>query len=101
MMAVTHQEQSQRGPEKRQSQRTPVKPAEGEQPQGGRIARVGRKILGPLLVFLLLAGYFVWLGTEMGGATPNGQTEMAAVFGAILVAVLALAGGAWAGRHFQ
>jgi hypothetical protein len=104
-MAVTHPEHHQRLRDK-QPQRGPSREGESpEQPGGpqraGRIQRRTRKIAAPLLVFLALAGYFFWLASAMGGATPDGQTEMGAVFGAILLAVLALAGGAWLGRKLQ
>ena len=93
-MAVTQ-------PKHQHSARVDGRPERGVRQRGGRIQRAVRKLGAPVLVFLMLAGYFVWLGTEMGGATPDGQTEMAAVFGAILLAVLALVGGAWAGRFFR
>jgi hypothetical protein len=56
-----------------------------------------RKILGGAVAFAALAIYFIWLAKEMGGATPNGTGELAGVFAAILVAVVALVAGALLG----
>jgi hypothetical protein len=50
-------------------------------------------IWGAVLAFAALAIYFIWLGKEMGGATPDGEGELAAVFVAILIAVVALVAG--------
>lgn len=57
------------------------------------------RIVGVTLALAVLVLYFIWLGSEMGGATPNGETELGATFGAILLAVLALAAGAFIGRQ--
>jgi hypothetical protein len=70
--------------------------AEGEsdsQPPPGKSKKM--RILGGVGVFVVLALYFVWIGEEMGGHAISGTTEMLAIFGAILLGVVALvAGGA-------
>jgi cobalamin biosynthesis Mg chelatase CobN len=52
-------------------------------------------VAGGVGIFLVLAIYFVWIGSEMGSHAISGTFEMWAIFGAILLGVLALvAGGA-------
>lgn len=75
--------------------RAPEESPDGEQPRRSSL----KHILGGTLAFVALALYFIWLGKEMGGATPTGGSELAGIFAAILVAVLALAGGALLGRN--
>ena len=75
--------------------RSTEKSADGEQPRRSST----KHILGGTLAFVALAVYFIWLGKEMGGATPTGSSELAGIFAAILLAVLALAGGALLGRN--
>lgn len=68
------------------------------QPPSGRSKKL--QILGGVGVFALLALYFAWIGNEMGSAAISGTTEMAAIFGAIFLGVLALvAGGAISQRR--
>jgi hypothetical protein len=69
----------------------PEKPAPEEQPNS-RSPSI-RKILGGVLAFAALAIYVIWLAKEMGG-TQNGTGELAGVFAAILVALVALVEGA-------
>jgi hypothetical protein len=61
--------------------------------------RPRRQLVGYLLAGVVLLIYFFWLDNDMGGATSNGRTELAAVFGAVLLAVLALAAGAFLGHR--
>ncbi len=59
-----------------------------------------RKVAGGVAVFLLLGIYFVWIGSEMGAHATAGSTEMWAIFGGILLGVVAaLAGGAMMRRN--
>jgi hypothetical protein len=56
------------------------------------------RILGGVGVFVVLALYFVWIGEEMGGHAISGTTEMLAIFGAIVLGVVALLAGGSLGR---
>lgn len=52
-------------------------------------------IAGGVGIFLVLAIYFAWIGSEMGSHAISGTFEMWAIFGAIFLGVVALvAGGA-------
>jgi hypothetical protein len=57
-------------------------------------------LAGGIGIFLILAIYFVWIGSEMGSHAISGTFEMWAIFGAIFLGVLALlAGGAISRRR--
>ena len=59
-----------------------------------------KKLASGVAVFVMLGIYFFWMANEMGAHAISGKTEMAAIFGAILVGVVAaLAGGAFMRRH--
>ena len=59
-----------------------------------------RKVAGGVGVFVVLALYFIWIGTEMGSHAVSGTSEMGAIFGAIFLGVVALiAGGAMMRRN--
>ncbi len=74
-------------PDTEDQEKKPTKDS-GEGPSMGKIAGGGA-------VFLALALYFVWIGNEMGSHAVSGSFEMWAIFGAILIGVVALiAGGA-------
>ncbi len=67
------------------------KPRKSRKP-ASRFAQIGRSAVGPGFVFLLLAGYFVWLATEMGGHAVTGAWPLVAMFLTTAIA-MALAGG--------
>lgn len=80
------------GPEVKQKEKKSTRDT-GDGPSIGKIAGGGA-------VFLILALYFVWIGNEMGSHAASGSFEMWAIFGAILIGVVALvAGGASMRRH--
>ncbi len=75
------------------------KAAKAEKAEKAEKRKRFKGIAGGAAVFLLLAIYFVWIGSEMGSAAISGTTEMWAIFGGIFLGVLALVGGGAISRH--
>ncbi len=84
-------EQAQAPPEEAPDE-TAQPPEETEQKQSW-LSRMGLPVFGWSLVLLVLAGYFVWLASQMGTAAVTGIGPLVAVFAAAALGVL-LAGAA-------